>query len=193
MTTQEMLLVVPELCKPKGNQVMRRFKLACGHQSGLTMIEILVTLVIVSVGLLGAAAMVINGLEHNRNAYLRTQASLLAYDMADRIRGNPDQAEDYNGFSFDAEASNGPPEVPSCYSSDKGCKPDGMVNVDTAQWASALAKSDGGVALLPEATGTVTQNGDEFVITITWGERPQSESDGDTESQSQSFALTFNL
>lgn len=162
-----------------------------GLQSGITMIEVLVTMVIVSVGLLGAAAMVINGLESNRNAYLRTQASILAYDMADRIRANSAEADSYDGFSF--KAGGALPEVPACVSSSSGCNASNMGAVDRAQWAASLDKSDGGVVLLPEAQGTITQSGDEFVVTVSWVESQWSEGDGEVKDQIQSFALSFNL
>lgn len=192
MTMQKMLSTVRELKGTDGSSVMRRLNPFCGRQSGISMIEVLVTMVIVAVGLLGAAAMVINGLESNRNAYLRTQASILAYDMADRIRANSGEAASYDGFSFDA-GDDDLPDTPACYSSVDGCNAASMRNVDTAQWASALARSDGGVILLPEAQGTIALNVDEFVVTITWTEPQWSEGDGEVNDQNQSFVLSFNL
>lgn len=170
---------------------MRRLSPFPGRQSGITMIEVLVTMVIVSVGLLGAAAMVINGLESNRNAYLRTQASILAYDMSDRIRANSGEAASYDGFSFNAKDSL--PALPSCVSGSSGCDAANMVNVDQAQWAASLKQSDGGVVLLPEAQGTIVQSGDEFAVTITWIESQWDEGGSEVNDQTQRFVLSFNL
>lgn len=162
-------------------------------ERGITMIEVLVTLVIVSVGLLGAAAMVINGLESNRNAYLQTQASIFAYDMADRIRSNSDQVGSYTGFEFDAESDEAP-ELPACFGSDEGCNAAAVAAVDLSQWASSLEGVDGGAALLPSAQATIAQiGGDEVVITITWIE---SQWDGEEEAfadQDRNFVVRFNL
>lgn len=56
---------------------------------GFTLLEILIALVILSIGLLGVAALQGVGLRSSHGSYLTSQASLLAYDIADRIRANP--------------------------------------------------------------------------------------------------------
>ena len=56
---------------------------------GFTLLEVLIALVVLSIGLLGIAALQGVGLRTSHGAYLTSQASLLAYDMADRIRANP--------------------------------------------------------------------------------------------------------
>lgn len=58
------------------------------RQSGMTLIEVLVTLVIVSVGLLGIAALQLTTLKGNQEAYVRSQASILASYIIDRMRAN---------------------------------------------------------------------------------------------------------
>jgi type IV pilus assembly protein PilV len=60
------------------------------HQQGLTLIEVLVSLLILAVGLLGAAALQLNALKYTDSALMSSQASFIAYDMMDRIRANPD-------------------------------------------------------------------------------------------------------
>ena len=55
---------------------------------GFTLVEVLVALVIFAVGLLGIAALHIEGLNAGRTALNRTQAVALASDLADRIRAN---------------------------------------------------------------------------------------------------------
>ncbi len=169
---------------------MRLDRVNSGREKGITMIEILVTLVIVSVGLLGAAAMVIKGLESNRNAYLRTQASILAYDMADRIRANSERAlaGDYDGFDI-ASA----PDLPGCYSSGSGCNSNTVVNVDKALWARSLIGAEDAATMLPEASGTIERNGETFDITIIWQQVGWSSDDSEFNNVSQQFVLTFNL
>lgn len=177
---------VKRVCRP-----IQRNRLP-GSQQGITMIEILVTVVIISVGLLGAAAMVINGLESNRNAYLRTQASILAYDMADRIRANAGQVGSYDNFDFDSEGEDAP-DLPQCFASDEGCGPAGVATADLAQWARALEGVDGGVILLPAAAGSIALSGDEITITVSWLESQWDEGAGSVSDQNQSFVLRFNL
>ena len=59
-----------------------------GRQSGMTLVEVLVTLVIVSVGLLGIAALQLTTLKGNQEANVRSQASVLASYIIDRMRAN---------------------------------------------------------------------------------------------------------
>ncbi len=187
-----MPLAVRECQKASGVRVKRPQPITAATERGLTMIEVLVTLVIVSVGLLGAAAMVINGLESNRNAYLRTQASILGYDMADRIRSNADQVASYAGFEFDSETDD-VPDVPGCYSSDDGCGPAALANVDLAQWAGILKGSEGGVVLLPAAKGSIALAGDEVTVTVSWVQSEWDEDGGSFADQGQNFVFRFNL
>ena len=56
---------------------------------GMTLVEVLVTLVIISVGLLGLAALQLTSLKGNQEAYVRSQASTLAGFILDRMRANP--------------------------------------------------------------------------------------------------------
>lgn len=65
-------------------------KLHVGTQKGSSLIEVLVAVVIISVGLLSVAALQLNALKSNNGSYLRSQASFLAYDLADRMRAVPD-------------------------------------------------------------------------------------------------------
>jgi type IV pilus assembly protein PilV len=55
---------------------------------GFTLIEILVALIVLSVGLLGVAALQLSSLRANTSASFRSQATFLAYDIADRMRAN---------------------------------------------------------------------------------------------------------
>src|SRR5512138_827355 len=56
--------------------------------AGFTLIEVLIALVVLAIGMLGIAAVYLEGLRASRDALLRTQAVILAADMGDRIRAN---------------------------------------------------------------------------------------------------------
>ena len=58
------------------------------RQGGATLIEILVTLVVVSFGILGFSALLITGLSSNKVAMDRSHASILAYNILDSMRSN---------------------------------------------------------------------------------------------------------
>jgi type IV pilus assembly protein PilV len=133
------------------------------RQAGFTLLEILITIVILSIGLLGIAGMQATGLRNNHSAYTKTQAANLAMDMADRIRANPDARADYAGFDTNDAAI---PENPGCISSDNGCPPAQLATYDKYEWSRPLTAEN--KPLLPEGRGVITQNGDEFTITILW-------------------------
>lgn len=60
------------------------------HQKGMTLIEVLVSVLILAIGILGAAAIQLNALKYTDSSAMTSQASFIAYDMMDRIRANVD-------------------------------------------------------------------------------------------------------
>ena len=66
------------------------------RESGFSMVEVLVAVLILAVGLLGVAGVQMRALQQTTNAHVRTQVTLVVQDMAERIRLNrdvPDNAE----------------------------------------------------------------------------------------------------
>jgi type IV pilus assembly protein PilV len=59
-----------------------------GSARGFSMIEVLIALIVTSIGLLGLAALQAASLKVNHGAYLRSRAVELSHDMADRMRAN---------------------------------------------------------------------------------------------------------
>ncbi len=120
---------------------------------GLTLVEILVALLILSIGLLGLATMQTSSVKFTTSAYQRTQATALAYDLVDRMRSNRLAA--LNGdYNVDFEDP-----VPDCGALNTGGT---LVDQDLAAWRNAMA------CRLPQSTGSVTRLNDEFTITIIW-------------------------
>lgn len=64
------------------------------HAAGYSLLEVLVGLIILAIGLLGLAGMQMVSLRQNNDAYLRSQATLHAYDILDRMRANRSHALD---------------------------------------------------------------------------------------------------
>lgn len=58
------------------------------NHRGFSLIEVLVALLVLSIGLLGLAALQTTSLQYNSESYFRTQATFLAYDIIDRMRAN---------------------------------------------------------------------------------------------------------
>ena len=68
-------------------QLMTRWK-SMIRQKGFTLLEVLVAVLVLAIGLLGLAGLQATSLRVNQSASMRSQATNLAYDMADRIRAN---------------------------------------------------------------------------------------------------------
>lgn len=58
------------------------------RQSGFTMLEVLIAVLVLSIGLLGLAGLMASSIRNTHSAYQRTQATWLAYDLIDRMRVN---------------------------------------------------------------------------------------------------------
>ena len=82
------------------------------RSGGFTLIESLVALLVLSIGLLGVAAMQLASLQANNGAFQRTQATFLAQDITDRMRANRAAAlaGDYD-FNFGDAAPVAPASV----------------------------------------------------------------------------------
>lgn len=59
---------------------------------GFSLIEVLVSIVVLSIGLLGVAALQVSGLRVGQSSFYRAQAAQFATDMADRLRANAGEA-----------------------------------------------------------------------------------------------------
>lgn len=59
------------------------------RQSGSTLIEVLVAMLVIAVGLIGVAGMLSYTVKGNQSAYVRSQATMLANDLTDAMRASP--------------------------------------------------------------------------------------------------------
>ena len=75
----------------------RTFTRARHGQAGFTLLEALISFMVLAIGLLGLAGLQIQGMRYNQEAYARSQATFLAYDMLERVRLNRANALDYVG------------------------------------------------------------------------------------------------
>jgi type IV pilus assembly protein PilV len=82
--------------------VVRRVRY--GRVAGFTLVEALVALVVLSIGMLGIAALYMETLRASRSALYRTEAVTMAADLADRIRANRNPANAYTGGGQNAIA-----------------------------------------------------------------------------------------
>lgn len=105
-------------------------------ESGFNLIEVMVALVVLSIGLLGLATVQITSLQQNQSAYMRTQATLFAYDITDRMRANIDEVS--NGSYFAASGALDSTCI-NYSASAAGCSASEMASHDIAEWQAAIA------------------------------------------------------
>ena len=140
-----------------------------------TLIEVLISVLILSVGLLGASGLQLRGLNANRNAFFRTEATYLASDIADRIQVN--KTTTYS----DVALTTTPAVVTDCTANN--CSPTQMAAYDTAQWLCSInsinATNDSTytacsnlniVGILPSGKASMVKNGNEYAITVQWSD-----------------------
>lgn len=121
---------------------------------GATLVEALVAIVLLGVALLGMAMLQAQSFKFSTGSYARTQANMLAYEIMDRMRvtalDGSATMSDYTGgdpggsCDYDAVATNL------------------VITNDLDCWYSKLGD------ILPGATGTITQAGALFTVTLTW-------------------------
>lgn len=140
------------------------------RQRGLGLLEVLVSIVVLALGLLGLAALQITALKGGHGAYLRSQASLLAYDMGDRLRAARD-----TGAPNYVVALGEPPVCDRTFVPEEGTP---LPAADVAEWRNALA------CLLPAGNGSVTRVGVTAVydISVQWTDR-EADAGGSTNAQ----------
>ena len=116
------------------------------HTRGFTIVEVLVALVVLSIGLLGIAKLVMVSSHANDSAYLRSQATAMAYQMIDNMRANLAGASAGNYST----ALNGTPLLPTpCLGTGTQCSNLQLAQWDVYSWQTNLS------AALPSGTGSI--------------------------------------
>ena len=150
------------------------------HSRGFTMVEVLVALVVLSVGMLGIAGLYVITLRSSGSAIYRMQAVSLATDITDRIRANRTGNVNYNG----------PPAPNVCFGAlaVADCAPAAMAAADLFVWNAQLAQA------LPGGTGVVTAVPTalvvsglpvfQYTVTVSWIE---------TSASPQSYSMSVQI
>ncbi len=131
-------------------------------QQGFTLIEILVSLIILAVGFLGLAALQSSSLQGTQNTYFRTQADLLANDMAERMRANRAAVQD-GEYEFDGGAA---PADPGCGGAGADCDSAEIAAADLNEWLNWVQNA------LPAGDAIISQPlAGLWTIQMMWDER----------------------
>ena len=143
-------------------------------QLGFSMIEVLVTLVIMAGGALGLAGMQIASIKYNAEASVRSKATLLAIELSDRMRANMAgvKATNYDRNLGYAAALAAAVAAPGCGST-SDCTAATMAQLDLNSWLDSIGKA------LPGGTGAVVpvaNNASARNIVVMWKEKSLNDS-----------------
>lgn len=150
---------------------------------GFTLIEVLVALLVLSIGLLGLAALQNTALQFNTDSYQRTQATLLAYDILDRMRANSSAVSAGNyDTPTSSDANSKFSSYRSCKSSScacgtSSCSAANLATYDLGNWYEKQKELQGVPLISPyESTpprypGTISRTGTQVTVTLRWIER----------------------
>ncbi len=154
------------MTRPDSNWTLR---ISPPGQRGFSLIEVMVTLAIVSVAALGMARLQTATLRSNNNALVESQAATIVQDLIERIRANPDG--DYT-TAFEENIN----VAATCAGLNANCDVDAMARYDLLQWKCALGAAESSEACagrgiagqLPGGDGSITFAGNIYTITIRW-------------------------
>ena len=153
---------------------------------GVGLLEVLITIVLMSIGFLAAASMQVQGLRVSQSAYYQSQAYFLANDMINRMRTNAEAVAsgEYKEIITSADSIN-----PNC--ANQACTPKKIAEQDVYEWGSYLhlrTDAENFVPALPssesvQALGTVVSvDEDIWSVQLIWSEIVR----GDVQSQTLS-------
>lgn len=132
--------------------------------TGSTMVEVLVSIVILAIGLLGYAGLLTRSIKNNQSSYFRSQATILTYDIVDCMRANITEAKS------------------GSYNTEIGSITTGtsLAEKDINYWKSNIYQElpDGDGAVLVDVNGNIT-------ITILWNDGGTGNSESSTQFTTQ--------
>lgn len=134
------------------------------RQRGIGLIEVLISMLILGIGVLGIMSVQNRALQFNQGSLMESRAATLANDIIDRIRANPTQLSRYR-----IALHENPPGGVDCSGASIVCSTAQMADYDLASWREEIAAS------LPGGTSEITQvssSGDAsvFVVTIQYND-----------------------
>ncbi len=138
---------------------------------GFGMLEVLVAVLVLSVGLLGLAGLQASSVRNTHSAYLRSQASILAYDMLDRMRANAAAIESGAYTVGLGGTGNG-----------------GLATRDLTLWQNTIDRT------LPNGDGQIgLAANNQVTITVQWDDQFEQRDGAGNVSQTSQFQFTTQL
>ncbi|MFC4160177.1 type IV pilus modification protein PilV [Chitinimonas lacunae] len=119
---------------------MIRHHSALSRQQGMGMIEVMLSIVIIAIGVLGLAGIQAAALKHTNTSYARDQAMRLAYDLADRIRAYDAQQGQASVFATVSGTTLLTPTVTAACYQTSGCTRAQMAQSEVASWLADVRR-----------------------------------------------------
>ena len=147
------------------------------RQDGFSLVEVLIATLVLSVGILGVAAMQMVSFQTSQSAYARSRAVYLAQDILDRMRANvPGYTTTAVYDAIDTRVTGHLAANLNCVTAHNGCTPRQMAQQDVREWTrhfSNVAELDDYRPTLPNGRGVVSRvsNSNDFTVTVSWDER----------------------
>lgn len=142
------------------------------REHGIGLIEVLIALIVLSVGFLAAANIQISSMRSNQQARLEAQALVLIGDMMDRMRSNPQGVADNH---YDNKTT-GTLTAPACLST--SCTSTQIAAVDLFEWSANFSSLRGDSDFLPllpfapdgsPAVGSISApTAGIYTVSVTW-------------------------
>lgn len=165
------------------------------YQQGFTMLEVLIAVVVLSIGLLGLASLQATSLRLNQQALMRSQEAHLVYDMIDRMRANM-SAVNAGNYDLPTLPTSSDTDCTSYTGTTTGCTVAAMAAQDYFEWnaaiTAALAGGEGIVCLdstpqdgADSANPDCDNTGNMFAAKLWWDD------DRDTATPKQRYVMSF--
>jgi len=153
-------------------KITTTYRQSGGLQRGFTLIEVLVSIVILAIGLLGLAGLQLQGMQNTQGGNFRAQATNLAYDITDRMRVN---LTALTAGSYDIAMAAATPALVNCKGSDVNCTTANMATADLYWWRQGIDQYlvTGGSSVVTADNGVTTT----VTVTVQW-EDPYSSDNG---------------
>ena len=120
------------------------------RQGGVSLIEVLVAVLVFSIGLIGLAGLIVMSTRSTHVGYMRTQVTFLANNMAERMSANPVGvwSGSYNSTAYPISAASA-----GCATAATACSATDVATHDQQIWSAQLK------TFLPSPTATITCTG----------------------------------
>lgn len=148
---------------PPATSTSRKTKCLKGNNEfGMSLIEVLISVLVLAIGILGMAGLQMNAKQTNFEALQRSTASSLVQNMMERMRANPTAVA---LESYETDQSSAP--SPDCTVT--ACEPDDLAHWDRWEWEQLLeGASESGRGGLVDPAACITHDSGEVTVTVYW-------------------------